>query len=262
MRKLIISILAKYEKIVVVVLAFASGLLINPLIVRVRTDLNNLLMDLVPEAIGIVFTVLIIERIYRYHEDRQEKKKLIEELGSRINLVAVSAAEKLWANKWWADGSLKDAQLAHSDLRGVDFGKANLTGVRFSHPRYGNAIFDETSILPDETTWLPTTDLEVFTNPNHKNYWRGYNLRKKTLKGQNFHQANLRGADLRESDLSNATFSQADLRSARLEACKLQGTNFRGALFDVKTLLPDGSLWSDNKDLLRFGAIIDEEKSE
>jgi hypothetical protein len=52
---------------------------------------------------------------------------------------------------------LCEANLKESNLLGV-----NLEGTRF----------DETTILPDGTHWIPETDMRRFTDPNHPNFWR------------------------------------------------------------------------------------------
>ena len=79
------------------VLGFAMGILVFPLIQLIRTDFINLLGQLVPEALGITFTALLVDSLYRNHEDRQLKRQLLEQLGSRINSVSLAAAEGLWA---------------------------------------------------------------------------------------------------------------------------------------------------------------------
>lgn len=238
------------------VIGFVVGVLIFPLLAYLFTDIFGFLRDLVPEALGIFFTIFILDQIVQHRANERHKTILLEQLGSKINLVAVSAAEQLWAYHWWWDGTLSRAQLEKADLRGVDFSKANLTGARLAHPRYGQAIFDETTILPDESKWTPKTDMTIFTDPQHPNYWRGYGLRYTHKRHINFCHANLRGGDLRDCDFRNADFSCADLRGARLENSKLDNANFTKATLDSTTTLPDGSLWNPDTDLTRFGCII------
>lgn len=243
------------HEILFLVAGLMLGLLVFPLLYYISTDVMGLLLNLVPEALGIIFTVILIDRLYRNHEERQLKKRLLEQLGSRVNAVAIAAAEELWANDWWSDGSLRGANLYRADLRGVDFGKADLTNVKFEHPRYGKAMFDETSILPDETTWSKDSDLEIFTNPTHTRYWRGYGLSNKDYRGMNFAGANLRGADLRGSDLRGANLAKADLRGSRMEGAKLNGADFTQIQYDNRTLLPDGSVL-DLEHLKQFDVVI------
>ncbi len=237
-------------------LGFVIGVLFFPFLIYTSHDTLDFLINLIPEATGIFFTIVILDQIVHHRADERHKTILLEQLGSKINLVAVSAAEQLWAYHWWWDGTLSKAQLEKADLRGVDFAKANLTGARLAHPRYGEAIFDETTILPDESRWAKDTDMTVFTDKDHPNYWRGYGLRYSNNRKTNFKNANLRGADLRDADFRGADFSHADLSGARLDHSKINGANFSHVLFDERTTLPDGTTWNPECDVCRFGVII------
>jgi uncharacterized protein YjbI with pentapeptide repeats len=83
-----------------------------------------------------------------------------------------------------------------------------------------------------------------------------------TLNGARLHNANLQGADLREAnlqraDLYAANLQGADLRGAVLRKAYLGLANLRGAYlnrakFDEDTVLPDGTRWAQDSDLLRF----------
>ncbi|MEL6404488.1 MAG: pentapeptide repeat-containing protein [Chloroflexota bacterium] len=234
------------------VVGWLIGIITFPLLNRINADILTLLDDLVPEILGLVITVLLIDRLYEIRQNNQMKKRLLERLGSRINAIAVTAAEELWAYDWWADGSLAQAQLSRADLRGADFGKANLTNAELSHPRFGVVTFDETTILPDNTSWHPETDMDMFTNPKHEAYWCGFGLRNKNLSGMNYVNKNLRGADLRGCKCIYTNFSQSDLRGADLKDADLMYANMKDARFDTDTTLPDGSFWHEDSDLSIF----------
>jgi len=67
--------------------------------------------------------------------------------------------------------------------------------------------------------------------------------------------AELPGADLRDSNLANARLESADLRGAQLQRADLRGaslagTRLEGALYDRRTLWPDGF------DAARAGATL------
>lgn len=222
----------------------------------VTRDAEGMLSNLVSEVVGIAVTVFLIDRFNRRRDERQLKQQLLEQLGSRVNVVAVDAAERLWANGWWGDGTLRNAQLYRADLRGVDFGKADLTSVQFQDARGQKAKFDETSILPDNTHWHQDVDLGIFTNSRHPYYWRGYGLRERRLRRADFRGVNLRGADLRGCDLRGANLTGANLIAARMEGAKLEDADFTGAQFSTETLLPDGSLYLDETSIKRFGAQL------
>jgi uncharacterized protein YjbI with pentapeptide repeats len=252
-----------------VVSGILIGLLIEPFLRSVSTDLGEFLQSLVPEAISIGVTAIIIDRINQWRRKQQYKKRLLQQLKSDINIIALSATEGLWANDWWADGSLTNLRLARSDLRGANLARANLTGTSFVHPRWGKAKFDTNTRLPDDTFWISEdrTDITQFTNPNHPNYWRGFNLRNGNIAGKNYSKANLRGGDLGGCNLKSTNLQYANLNSATLGGANLQGTNLceadlQNAIFehhtlgkthfDSNTILPDGNRWTQETDMRRF----------
>ena len=88
--------------------------------------------------------------------------------------------------------SLRAAKLNRAILQGVDFAEADLEtaslvnanlrnsrliGVRFEradllHADIEDAVFDESTVLPDGMRWTRNTDLTRYTDPSHPNFWR------------------------------------------------------------------------------------------
>ncbi|MEW6363166.1 MAG: pentapeptide repeat-containing protein [Acidobacteriota bacterium] len=89
------------------------------------------------------------------------------------------------------------------------------------------------------------------------------NLRAADLQGVAFDQADLRGADLRWSNLRRAglrgaRMQDANLHGARLEGADMLGANIAGASLDCARLdpttrLPDGTFWTPDRDLSKYG---------
>ena len=65
---------------------------------------------------------------------------------------------------------MQEASLGESDFRGAYLERANLTNAKFIN----DAIFDETTVLPDGTNWSPDSDLTRFTDPEHPDHWDAY----------------------------------------------------------------------------------------
>ncbi|MBZ0303584.1 MAG: pentapeptide repeat-containing protein [Anaerolineae bacterium] len=197
-------------------------------------------INLFTEVLSLGVTVFVLDLLAKQREDRVLKKRLLQQLGSSFNVIALTALEELWHRGWVQDGSLAGTSLSRADLRGADFSKANLTGVRFVSRRYGHARLDETTRLPDETFWKPDSDigcLDRFTNPNDPNYWRGFGLREANLSRRDLSSANLRGADLFGSNLWNTNLTGANLENAiliraRMRQAKLGGANLAAAELD------------------------------
>jgi uncharacterized protein YjbI with pentapeptide repeats len=68
---------------------------------------------------------------------------------------------------------LRKANLACADLRGADLRLARLEGaIIIEHDEELRTLFDEDTLLPNETHWTPDTDMACFTNPKHPNYYK------------------------------------------------------------------------------------------
>ena len=188
--------------------------------------------NLFTEALSLGATVFVLNLLAKQREERTLKKRLIQQLGSSFNIIALTALEELWSRGWLQDGSLRGVDLSRADLRGADLGKANLTGVQFFSRRYGHVHFDEHTRLPDETFWQednPITDIERYTNPDHPEYWQGFGLHEANLARRDYTAANLRGADMFGCNLWNAQLIRANLQHAILIRARLRNTNLTGA---------------------------------
>ena len=67
----------------------------------------------------------------------------------------------------WLDGTnLRGANLSGVNLQGAFLYQANLLSADLT-----NAMFDETTVLPDGANWIPNTDITRFTDPTHPDFW-------------------------------------------------------------------------------------------
>ncbi len=200
--------------------------------------------NLFTEALSLGVTVFVLNLLAKRREEQVLKKRLLQQVGSSFNVIALTALEELWHRGWLQDGSLAGMNLSQADLRGADFSKANLTGVQFVSRRYGHVRFDQNTRLPDETYWQDDFDIdymEQFTNPAHPHYWRGFGLREGNLARRDFSAANLRGADLYAANLWNASLTGANLEralliKARLRQARLMQANLSFAELDYADL--------------------------
>jgi uncharacterized protein YjbI with pentapeptide repeats len=157
------------------------------------------------ELVGAVVVYYLLDQfIGRRERTESERAKLIAELGSSVQDVAVAAAEKLGQNGWLVDGSLQWASLESADLQGASLGsadlqRANLIGASLQGARLVRANLQEARLV------------------------------RANLQGANLWSADLRGADLRG----------ADLIWASLLSAKLDGNT---ALPDGTTWTPDTDL--------------------
>jgi uncharacterized protein YjbI with pentapeptide repeats len=112
----------------------------------------------------------------------------------------------------------------------------------FYFPPEGTAVPDLAGENWDEANWLaawlPGSNMS-------KGSFVHATLKAANLTGAKLAQADLSGADLRDAllddaDLSGASLERADLRLTSLKGATLTGADLTGALYDDKTVWPDG----------------------
>jgi len=199
------------------------GLLLFPFLELLINDLSNLLIGLVPEAIGIGFTVFFLDKIYKRREVEGLKKRLVREASSQSNDFTRRAVSQMRLEGWLTNdkGLLEGADLSLANLERVNFHLANLKGTNF---------FDANL--------------------------KGAELIEANLKNAIFTQAILKGADLFSADLRGGIFYLSDLTDADLSLSNLEGAFLTDADLENANLgeaiLPDGSKWTPETDMRRF----------
>jgi hypothetical protein len=205
------------------------------------TLVEDLYSNVSSELIGIAVTILIIDRIYRRYDERNEEKRarvdLTRQLGSTVNEVAKRASEELRAKGWLTDGSLQEIDLRAANLEDARLWKADLQGANLQWARLKKANLNDSVLVG--------TNL---TQANLQTAW----LRGADLRGANLFEAKLYRAVLKAANLENADLSGAHLEGARLEGANLRNTVFTNACWDEATILPDGEHWISECDLKRF----------
>jgi uncharacterized protein YjbI with pentapeptide repeats len=225
------------------------GLLTFPLLQLIDTNWRGLLYNLVPEAVGITFTVLILNRLAENRARIELQKRLVREAGSQSNETVKAAVEWLRAEGWLTTKDsialLKKAKLSHAKLQQADFWQANLQAADL---RFANLQAANLWAANLQRVNLFVADLQAATleQANLQGAYlgqanlQGGDLRETNLQGADLREANLRGADLREANLQAATLWRANLQGTNLGGVNLIGTkDIETATFDEKTVLPD-----------------------
>jgi hypothetical protein len=202
-----------------VLIGIFIGLLISPFI---GTDKQEFLEGLVPEALGIGFTVLILDRLATRHSKAQMKDYLIYKMRSSLHDEVVRSVEEIRWRGWLNDGTLHKAKLNDANLQDVDLSNIDL--------QEANLVFA--------------------------------NLQGANLTRANFRAADLRGANLQNAHLGGTDFRGANLQHAELAEARLYRIDFHlrlpldtenavferferyPALFDENTILPNGKRWN------------------
>jgi|GEM_PF-525556 len=247
--------------------------------------------NVAPELLGLVLTYGIIEIVLRNNEQKREeaklKARLIRQMGSSINSEAIRAVEELRAHNWLYDTSINNEYLQGANLQG-----ANLSDINFDQAILAHAILEGANLTNTNLTRanLANANLKnanlrrsklILANLEDANLsranFKGARLVRTNLKGANLENAffqlafcvqpileyaNLKGANLERTNLAKVNLKNCTLEGANLMGVDLKETNLRnvnlknakikGAMFNEKTILPDGTNWTHGTDLLRF----------
>lgn len=236
-----------------IALGILIGIMLFPLLDLLITNVGGILEGLVPEAIGITFTVLILDRVYEKREISRLKKRLIREARSQSNETAKVAIDWMHEENWIAGdhGLLRGAQLRNAKLKGANLRFSNLAGADLFSADLQQADLFNAQL---QRSKLRRANLEGARLPSA-------NLNDADLREVNLRDVDLLSAELENADLFNANMEGANLSSANLHKTKLDNANLRNArlrganLQDTvlhNAILPDGSIWIPNTDMERF----------
>ena len=234
------------------------GLLTLPALKLITSDLSTLLTNLVPEAFGIVFTVLIIEKFADNRATEALKKRLVREVSSESNEIAKAAVDWLRAEGWLTgdDGLLKGANLWRANLRGARLQGANLQGTNFWRANLNGAKLRGANLNGADLGRADFSEADLY---------------EATLQSSKLHGTNLSSSNLAKSNLQDAYFYDTNLSGSNLWNAILIGTKPHYAQYDEKTALPDAkyvfddgdgnmlftedSYWTRESDMLKYSEI-------
>jgi uncharacterized protein YjbI with pentapeptide repeats len=80
--------------------------------------------------------------------------------------------------------NLTRSSLRHADLTGANLQGASLVGADLQFAHLTHTRFDETTELPDGSTWTEHSDLARFTYPKHAEFWRSDDPVSPAYRGQ------------------------------------------------------------------------------
>lgn len=247
-------------KFLYVAAGFLLGLLAFPATQIIITDIGSFLRDLVPEAVGIVFTVFLVDRIYTVRDERRRteelKERLVLEAGSSSNETALRAVDELRHRGWLTgkDGLLKGRTFENANLGSANLSSANLEAAYFYRCTLDRANFSGANLNKvgiQETTVRDADFQDADFNNGHA---RGCNLT-----GSMFEHTSMTGTDLENAKLFGGYMSWVRLHGSNLKNMRMVDVDFSGdlkQLMDSRTVLPDGTTWDEATDMRRFGCIL------
>jgi hypothetical protein len=211
------------------------------------------LTNVFTEAMSVVLTILVLDRINQWRDTENLKKRLVRETGSLSNTVAIGALEWLRAENWLSgeNGLLQKAMLWGANLQNADLEMANLNAANLRDAKLQDAILIQAQL-------------------------QGAILRRAMLNNAKMNDAVLHEADMRLVNMTNADLLRADLSMTKLQHAAFNGANLHNAClcgadltdatFSVTTVLPDAKsaghdaegkplftrYWSPDTDMRRY----------
>lgn len=223
---------------------FFAGLMIGPFLYGLANGPGDYRPNLLTEAMGIGFTVLVIDWINERRAKGELKRRLVRDIGSGSFEFAKAALSWLRAEDWHEGkrsalrrATLVKAQLQEANLENTNFYKADLSESNLKGADLTNAVMREVNLYRADLRGASVMGIDL----------NEANLTGAKLHGLNFASANLRCAclthaqlpnaifwatDLRESDLRDANLADADLRGAYLESAILQNEDVEDSILD------------------------------
>lgn len=173
------------------------------------------------ELIGIGITVLILGNANQYMEIKSEKSRLILQLGSPDNSLAIEAVRQLRHRTWlYEEGFFKGAYLRNANLKGANLRDANLNGADM-----WDANFEEADLTGANLKEIDLRDANLQRALVNKANLEVADLRYANLEGVELGRANLSGAWLFKANLKMAYLCYANMTGAELIGAKLNGAN-------------------------------------
>ncbi len=230
--------------VLLVIVAAVIGLALFP-------DDKGFQGNLYTTILGVLITIFILDRRAERREalraENDLKARLIREMGSSVNEVAIRAVEELRAKGWLSDGTLEHMKWKNANLQDADLTRATLPYVNLGEANLKKAKFYEAN-LENACLWsanLQESNLRVVYLYN-SDLWGAY-LQNADLTGSYLKKANLRAVNLQQANLCAVTLTASNLTDAHLEGAILYDYQI-----DETTILPDGTNWTAETDMSRF----------
>ncbi len=217
-----------------------SGLLVGYIPPLANKGVEDIRQRISPTLFGIGVTVLLIGTANEQLATREEKKRLISQMGSQDHGFALEAVRLLRARGWLYDGSLRNASLMEANLDGADMDRANLSGASLNLANLSGARLTAAGLIMAKLIKAQLSGANLIGSMLTGADLSGANLVIANLSGADLISVNLAGANLREATLSEADLSGANLCRAHLNRANLVGARLSGAKYNSKTIWPDG----------------------
>ena len=189
---------------------FLLGIFTMPVVNLIRST-NEVTMALAPEAIGIVFTVFVIDRLASNRSREELIERLHIDLLSTSNDKVVSAIERLRY-----EGELDTNFVAGKKAERTNWTNVFIGGMNFQGAYMEYGIFEKAT----------SRTINQQANPGHREEWIKADFRNTNLYKANFRNAQVSECDFRNCRASRAFFDFADMTDTRFDDAYLRNCQF------------------------------------
>jgi uncharacterized protein YjbI with pentapeptide repeats len=199
---------------IALILSYLGYLHRHPNGFELDTFLEDFYANISTELGSIAVTVLFIDRVNSWRARREEKRRLILQMGSDNNTIAKEAVRQLRVQNWLTDNTLVKAELMTANLEGADLAQVNLRQSKLRSADLRKATLSKATLNDADFSQADLT---------------GAILIDAMLVRTNLYLAKLESADLRYADLHDAILLEASLYHADLSEADLTGANLQNA---------------------------------
>ncbi|MCB9151969.1 MAG: pentapeptide repeat-containing protein [Caldilineaceae bacterium] len=211
---------------------------------------NEILFSLAPELIGTSCVILVIDALYRYWDEKQEKQRVIAQMRSPTNELALDAVRIAEDEGWLTDGSLKRVNLAAANLRDAKLSRANLEEARLVTTCLYHASLSEANLKGAEFIMTELGDARLYeTNLQDATFIMA------SLRGAHLIHAQMQRVYISNTGLQNAYLNGADLSDAQIYSSDLSGTSLQHTILD-RVMYDKFTTWPPGFDPKTVGGIL------
>ncbi len=175
---------------------------------------HALIVNTIFTLLGIVGTVLIVDRLNSARDRESDRRRLIRDASSSSNYLALRSLKELQE-----DGAFEDDSMIGCDLTSADLTGAPLMNANMASSRLVAAIIRSADLSGIDLSNSVINDADL----------SGSNLENADIRDSQCQSVRLLNTDLSGANLSGANFSLSDFANANLSKANLVGTNLDGA---------------------------------
>jgi uncharacterized protein YjbI with pentapeptide repeats len=227
------------------------------------------------ELLGIIMTILVLDRLNERRVREELKRRLIGEARGQSNEAAKVAIDRMREEGWLIKSGgntclLAGAQLQNAKLMDANFEDAHMENTYLYQAKLQGANFTGTFLKLADLSETDLRGANLRRTTMQEAFLRKTNLQETVISEVSFQQADLAEADMCRATLVNINFTRVILWEAKLENAKFINTILEGADLekanlcgtnaheennfkcDENTILPDGNKWTSATEMKRY----------